>query len=279
MPELDVYRDWLKIPDSDRPLNHYQLLRLRKFEDDPEKIRVNYRKLNAHVRKFATGDYEVQSQALLNELAKAMLCLTDAERKEQYDHSLGRADRGEMHRRSLEELLIRRGGLKSEQLAEAKQYAEALGMPLYQAAVQKKFVNSAAAMQAYAESSGVPFLDLSDVTVDDELLARMPAVTARQHSCVPVLEDANHLLIAAPHLMNEHLEEELQLRWSMPVRRVLCTSADVNRFINEHYPREKAEAEIRAQHATVHAPPKPPGKFGQFLNKAVEWIKENSTKK
>ena len=52
---LDVYRDWLKIPDTDRPLNHYQLLRLNRFEDDTDRIRKNYRKLNAHVRKYSSG--------------------------------------------------------------------------------------------------------------------------------------------------------------------------------------------------------------------------------
>ena len=31
--ELDVYRDWLSITETARPLNHYQLLRLKSFED------------------------------------------------------------------------------------------------------------------------------------------------------------------------------------------------------------------------------------------------------
>ena len=57
MATLDVYRDWLGIKEAERPLNHYQLLRLKKFEDDPEKIRGHYRKLNAHVRKYAAGQY------------------------------------------------------------------------------------------------------------------------------------------------------------------------------------------------------------------------------
>jgi hypothetical protein len=87
---LDVYKDWLGIPDGPRPPDHYALLRLVQFEDDFEKVRKNYKKLNAHVRKYATGQYGNQSQDLLNEMAKAMLCLTDLERKQEYDRSLGR---------------------------------------------------------------------------------------------------------------------------------------------------------------------------------------------
>ena len=64
--ELDVYRQWLGITETQRPLNYYQLLRLKTFEDDVAKIRAHYRKLNAHVRKFAAGDYAEASQDLLN---------------------------------------------------------------------------------------------------------------------------------------------------------------------------------------------------------------------
>ena len=55
--DVDVYRDWLGITDPARPPDHYTLLRLKRFEDDAEKIRSQYRKLNAHVRKYATGEY------------------------------------------------------------------------------------------------------------------------------------------------------------------------------------------------------------------------------
>ena len=87
---LDVYKDWLGIPEGPRPPDHYQLLRLKQFEDDPSKIQKNYKKLNEHVRKYASGQYQQESQDLLNELARAMLCLTDPERKRDYDESLGR---------------------------------------------------------------------------------------------------------------------------------------------------------------------------------------------
>jgi len=64
MSEIDVYKEWLGIPADVRPPNHYTLLRLVMFEDDAEKVRANYRKLNAHVRKYATGQYLLRSQEL-----------------------------------------------------------------------------------------------------------------------------------------------------------------------------------------------------------------------
>jgi hypothetical protein len=66
---LDPYREWLGITETARPLNYYQLLRLKKFDDDLGKVRENYRKMNAHVRKFGAGEFAKQSQDVLNELA------------------------------------------------------------------------------------------------------------------------------------------------------------------------------------------------------------------
>ena len=57
MAKIDVYKEWLKIEATNRPLNYYQLLKFNRFVDDPKVIREQYRKLNAYVRKFATGDY------------------------------------------------------------------------------------------------------------------------------------------------------------------------------------------------------------------------------
>src|ERR1700752_3191987 len=107
--QLDVYRDWLGIKETARPLSHYQLLGLKLFEDDASVIRDKYRKLNAHVRKYAAGEYGPQSQALLNELCQAMLCLTDSVRKTEYDASLGRAAAATPGKaKTFEELLVAR---------------------------------------------------------------------------------------------------------------------------------------------------------------------------
>ena len=57
---LDVYKEWLGIPEGPRPPDYYSLLRLIQFEDDVNKIRANYKKLNGHVRKYAAGQHSVR---------------------------------------------------------------------------------------------------------------------------------------------------------------------------------------------------------------------------
>lgn len=241
---LDVYKEWLKIPDKERPLNYYQLLRVPKFEPDVAKIRDNYRKMNAHVRKFASGEFQQQSQDLLNELAKAMLCLTDAQRKTEYDASLGRQTTAEAPR-TLEQILVSRGIVTPAQLDKARNYAKAVGLEVRDALVQQKLAPGDAVNQAYAESLGLPYLDLEDLTLDSGLLAQIPAVMARAHSCAPVMSDQDNLLLASPNLIPPDVEDDLRMRLGVRhVRTVICSPARINEVINKHYSKDSAIQQI-----------------------------------
>jgi hypothetical protein len=236
---LDVYRDWLKIAEPARPLNHYQLLRLKAFEDDTAKVREHYRAMNAHVRKFSAGEFATQSQELLNELAKAMLCLTDKQRKGDYDAALGRKDTsGGLKARTLEQILLGSKTIDQAALDKARNFAKAIGVEVRDALVQQRLAKPEAVLPAYAESIGLPYLDLTDVPLDANLIARVPPTLSRQHSCVPVLIDNNELLVASPNPLDPNVEEELRLRFNMPVRSVLCTPANVTDVITKYVPKD-----------------------------------------
>ena len=248
--QFDVYRDWLGIREPDRPLTHYQLLRVPRFCDDAARIRENYRKMNAHVRKFATGDYARKSQQLLNELARAMLTLTDVARKREYDAALGREDTAEGRRRTLEEILLVRKVIDQAQLKKARAYAEAVGLEIRHALVQQKMATAEVVMQTYAESEGLPYVELADLGVAEDLVPKVPPALGRTHSCVPLMVDKGQVLIAAPHLLAPDVEDELRLRFAMPVRTVLCTPASINAVVEKYYPRE-AMADAKAPGANT----------------------------
>lgn len=274
---LDVYRDWLGIEETARPLDYYQLLRLKQFDDDVERIRRHYRKMTAHSRKYASGDFAVESQRLLNELARAMLCLTDAARKAEYDAAQGRRQAGPGERQSMEQILLRSGIVDQAQLDEARDYAAATGFPLRDALLQRKLAKPEDVVQAYAESLGLPYLDLGDVSIDTELVSKISAVAARQHSLVPVMVDNEQLLVASPNPLVLDVEEDLKMRIGMPLRMVLCTPTDVNRLIGEYYPREAAEKELRDRSAAPDKDEnvKPTG-LAKVWAGIVQWVKDNS---
>lgn len=89
MPEaFDPYRKWLGIPPKDQPPNHYRLLAIELFEDDPDVIEAAADARMAHVRTYQTGQNSAVSQRILNELSQAKLCLLDGTRKRGYDADL-----------------------------------------------------------------------------------------------------------------------------------------------------------------------------------------------
>ena len=93
-------------------------------------------------------------------------------------------------------------------------------------------------MLAYAESQGLPYLELEDMGIDEELVGQVPPTIARQHSCIPVMVDEGQLLVASPNPLVPDVEEDLRLRFGMPVRTVLCTAASINALVAKHYPRD-----------------------------------------
>ncbi|MEZ6064492.1 MAG: hypothetical protein R3B90_02015 [Planctomycetaceae bacterium] len=85
---FDPYHVWLGIPPKDQPPNHYRLLGLELFEDNPDVIDAAANRQTSYLRGMAAGEHRRESQAILNEIAAARRCLLDAAKKSHYDAGL-----------------------------------------------------------------------------------------------------------------------------------------------------------------------------------------------
>lgn len=237
MADIDVYKEWLGIPEGQRPPDYYSLLRLKMFEDDVEKIRGNYRKLNAHVRKYATGQYLLRSQELLNELAKAMLCLTDPDGKHEYDTSLGRepVETDDDEPRTVLQYLVAKNQIKRSQVAEIEHFADARGLSHRDAVIQMKLVEPPDATRALAAELRLPYVDLEDMLPEDSVLDQIPRRVVKKHSCIPLFEDRGRMMVACIDEPSHELEDEIRLRTGVPMRAVLAVPRAVNQAIAKYY--------------------------------------------
>lgn len=248
MAEIDVYKEWLGIPEGDRPPDLYTLLRVVQFEDDTEKIQKNYRKLNAHVRKYATGQYLKESQHLLNEMAKAMLCLTDPDSKREYDESQGRESQPDQSdgAETVLQYLVSHKVLKRAQIAEIEHFAEARGISTRDAVVQMKLAKPEQATRALAAELRMSFVDLTDMLPEDEALDQLPRQVVKRHTCLPLFEDRGKLLVACVDEPSPELEDEIRMRYGMPMRAVLAVPRSIQQAIARYYAkgmRDEAAAE------------------------------------
>lgn len=85
---FDPYRRWLGIRDATRPPNHYRLLGVELFEDDPAVLESSADRQMGHLRTFQSGQHSSLSQQLLNEVASAKICLLNPKTKAAYDAQL-----------------------------------------------------------------------------------------------------------------------------------------------------------------------------------------------
>ena len=89
MPEeFDAYRKWLGIPPEDQPPDHYRLLGITPFEDDPDVIENAANRQMGHIRTFQSGKHGRLSQKILNEISTAKICLLNPAKKADYDAAL-----------------------------------------------------------------------------------------------------------------------------------------------------------------------------------------------
>jgi len=263
---MDVYKEWLGIPEGPRPPDHYELLRLRQFDDDIAKVRANYKKLNAHVRKYATGQYSTQSQELLNEIAKAMLCLTDPERKRDYDESLGRvfeAVRDKFGRQPFLDILVRQGKLSRDQHREAEEFAGKRGLSDRDAVVQMKLVEPDVAAQALAQHHGISYVDLDDMVPEDDVLDAVPRALVKRHSIIPLFVDDDRLLVACIDMPEHEIEDEMRLRYGVPMRPVLATPRSISQAISKYYAPGMRDEAVPYPHAVAAVAPPTPAKGGK----------------
>lgn len=84
---FDPYRQWLGIETEQRPVDHYQLLGLDRFESNPARIEEAVKRRSATLQMI-TGPDADQAQKLLQQIGAARLCLLDDRSRAVYDREL-----------------------------------------------------------------------------------------------------------------------------------------------------------------------------------------------
>jgi hypothetical protein len=85
---FDPYYKWLGIRPEHQPPDHYRLLGLERFESDRDVIQSAGERQTAHVQSYKIGPQSELSQKILNEIARAKVCLLNPSSKAEYDEGL-----------------------------------------------------------------------------------------------------------------------------------------------------------------------------------------------
>ena len=85
---FDAYYEWLGIPPSEQPPNHYRLLGLADFEENENVIDRAANRQLSYLQQCSAGEEMVIAQQMMTEITAARLCLLSPSQKKRYDAKL-----------------------------------------------------------------------------------------------------------------------------------------------------------------------------------------------
>ena len=132
-------------------------------------------------------------------------------------------------------LLLDRGLISDEQLAEAISEQQRTGERLDHALVRLGFVGPQDVLEAIGQQFGLPIVDLATLEVDDEVLRLLPSKLVFKQRCVPVRRTDAALQIATSDPFELSAFDELKLLTGIPIELVLAEEREISKFIRRHY--------------------------------------------
>ncbi|MFC1674550.1 type II secretion system ATPase GspE [Candidatus Omnitrophota bacterium] len=141
-----------------------------------------------------------------------------------------------MAKRSNLDLLIKKGIITPDQLAQAQQEANKTGMPVEKALEKLGFISENDITQAVAESIGVPFMDLTDYLIDAEVIKLIPEAVAKKHRAVPLFKIGDSLTVAMEDPQDINAIDDIRDKSKVgTIEPVLSTAEMIKKTIEQYY--------------------------------------------
>ena len=106
----------------------------------------------------------------------------------------------------LGQLLVNDGLITREQLKAAREARG--GLRIDQALVKSGVITEDAILRKLSDEFGMPYVDLKDIEIDVDLLAKFPTSSIYRHSLLPLYRENGHVVIATSDPLNlEGLDE------------------------------------------------------------------------
>ncbi len=143
---------------------------------------------------------------------------------------------GEKKQKSIGQILIEKGVVTEEQVAQALEMQRANPkIRLGEALVQMQAANWDQVYEALAELLGYRFVDLRATRIPAEAIEAMPRVIARKHNLVPVGEEDGVLIVAITDPFDLYAMDSLRFYLNREVRCVLAAPDAVEEAISKYY--------------------------------------------
>jgi type IV pilus assembly protein PilB len=140
------------------------------------------------------------------------------------------------------DILIKKGLLSADQLAEAKVLQQQTGAKLLDALVKLEYVSLEDGMAAMAEHSGLKSITLTDMTIPPSIIELVPESVARENVVIPLAEDGGTLQIVMSDPSDYETVTKLQFILNKEIQPVLAPKEQIVEAINRHYGQTETES-------------------------------------
>jgi type IV pilus assembly protein PilB len=135
----------------------------------------------------------------------------------------------------LGDLLVQKGTLDHDQLAEALLQQDGSGERLGQVLVQSGFLSERDLLAALSEQLRLPLVDLRRTTPSDDALAALPEDVVRATGALPIRVADEGLAVAVSDVPDDATMQVLETAAGRPIAILLAPSAEVKRLIDKSY--------------------------------------------
>jgi type IV pilus assembly protein PilB len=132
-------------------------------------------------------------------------------------------------------ILLNEGIVSAEQLAEAMRLADSSGKRVHDEVVRLGYAPGERVMRALAKAHRLQYVDLSGVTVPQEVISLLPESVARENTIFPMAQEGNSLRIATSDPTDIDTQEKLRFILNRDVESSLALREQIVEAINRHY--------------------------------------------
>ncbi len=141
-----------------------------------------------------------------------------------------------MVRKDLGDVLVAKGIITPEQLAQAREVQRAAPGDIGRIVIDLGFADERSVTEARASAMGVPFVDLSTQRVDPSAISAVPEQVARRHKILPISKNGNKLVIAVVNPNDPVAIQDVRLTsGAQQIGIALATEDDIMAAIDRYY--------------------------------------------
>ena len=133
------------------------------------------------------------------------------------------------------QILISEGLVSAEQLAEALRMASTSGKKVHDEVVRLGYADAAKVMKVLAKAHRLKFVNLTDISVPEEIVQLLPESVARENTIFPLSESGGTLRIATCDPTDMDAQEKLRFILNREVEMALAVREQIVESINRHY--------------------------------------------